>query len=541
MVNEHPELKETISDRDPHVHAEPDREACVETDISDEVKKGFTLNDQRDMHRMGKKQELRVGRNFRLVNTIGFTSCVMGTWEILLTSNTQGLKAGGRPGLLWSLIWSYCGQTFIVLSMAEMSSIAPTAGGQYHWVSEFAPRKYQRFLSYASGWLSTLAWQIIVALDCYLIGTIVQGLIFLENDNYTPVRWQGTLLVMTSSIGVSAFNIFAAKRLPLAEGIFVSCHFFAFIPIIVTLLVLGPKVPAQEVFTGFTDYGAGWPNTSWTVMVGQVTGLFTVLASDSVAHMAEEIENASTIVPKAMVWAFVLNIPPTFAALLAYLFTMPDVQGALDSPTGYPFIHVFHNAVGHTTGAMIMVVIILLLMIMITISSLASASRQTFAFARDNGLPFASLIGAVHSTLHIPMNSIIGTCFFSMAMSLINIGSTVAFNAMVSLSTVALMATYLISITCLVLRRVYRNPPLPPCRWSLGRLGMPINLLAMVYAIWAFFWCFWPNSYDVSAENFNWAAVLFVGVMGISTVMYWLHARNVYEGPVARIDGRKFN
>jgi hypothetical protein len=28
---------------------------------------------------------------------------------------------------------------------------APTSGGQYHWVSEFAPKKHQKFLSYVVG------------------------------------------------------------------------------------------------------------------------------------------------------------------------------------------------------------------------------------------------------------------------------------------------------------------------------------------------------------------------------------------------------
>ena len=117
--------------------------------LADAVKEGFTVNDQRDMQRMGKKQEFR--RNFHFLTTVGFTCCVMGTWEILMTSNTQALLAGGSAGLFWSLVWSYSGQTFIVLSLAEMASMAPTAGGQYHWVSEFAPEKYQKILSYLSG------------------------------------------------------------------------------------------------------------------------------------------------------------------------------------------------------------------------------------------------------------------------------------------------------------------------------------------------------------------------------------------------------
>ena len=125
-------------------------------------------------------------------------------------------------------------------------------------------------------------------------------------------------------------------------------------------------------------------------------------------------------------------------------------------------------------------------------------------------------------------------------MSLINIGSTVAFNAILSLSTVALMATYVISVGCVSLKRV-RGEPLPDSRWTLGRWGFPINVMAFVYAIWSFFWSFWPNSMHVTAKNFNWACVLFTGLMSISGVLYIVHARKVYEGPVVKVEGRKFN
>lgn len=126
-------------------------------------------------------------------------------------------------------------------------------------------------------------------------------------------------------------------------------------------------------------------------------------------------------------------------------------------------------------------------------------------------------------------------------MSLINIGSFVAFNAMLSLSTVALMGTYVISISCVTVRRFSRENPLPPARWSLGRWGLPINCAALVYAVWAFFWSFWPNSYMPVATTFNWASVLFVGLMGVSVVLYMVHARKVYDGPVSTVEGRGKN
>ncbi|KAM4060949.1 amino acid permease [Hirsutella rhossiliensis] len=505
-------------------------------DLAEDLRDGYTANDRRDMQRMGKKQEFR--RNFRLISTIGFTTCVMGTWEILLASNTQGLTAGGLSGLFWSLCWSYTGQFFIVLSLADMASMAPTAGGQYHWVSEFAPPQYQKILSYLSGWLSAVSWQSIVALDAFLIGNIIQGLITLNDVSYTPERWQGTLLVFASVIGISLFNVFAAKHLPLAEGIFVTIHIFAFFPVIITLLVLAPKQSASAVFTQFTDNGAGWPSIALTVMVGQVSSMFVVLGSDSVAHMSEEIKDASIIVPKSMIWSFLINLPFSFGLLLTYLFCIGDVAEALASPTGYPFIYVFLNATGSVRAATGLTIVVLALLIMITISSLASTSRQTFAFARDNGLPFSNWLGAVHPTWHVPVNAVLFTCVFSMALALINIGSNVAFNAMLSLSTVALMATYVITIGCITLKRI-RGEQLPYSRWSLGRYGLGINILALLYSCWSFFWSFWPNSHNITAENFNWACVLFLGLMSLSAVLYFCQARHVYEGPVVKVEGHK--
>ncbi|KAE8379021.1 amino acid permease-domain-containing protein [Aspergillus bertholletiae] len=304
---------------------------------------------------------------------------------------------------------------------------------------------------------------------------------------------------------MSLFNVFAAKHLPLAESIFVTFHYFAFAPIMIALLVLAPKA-----------------------------------SSDSVAHMSEEIEDADVTVPKSMILPFILNIPFAMGSAVTYLFTMPNVQDALDSPTGLPFICVFSEATKNAAGASILVVVILLLFFMITISCMASASRQMFAFARDNGLPFSAWLGAVHPTLHIPVNSVIITCAFSLLMFLINIGSGVAFNAMLSLSTSPLMGTYMICICCVIVRRITKSPPLPPSHWSLGRFGMPVNVLALIYSSWAFFWSVWPVNREVTAETLNWGPVLFVGVMGLAGALYYFISRKTYEGPVVKVEGRRF-
>lgn len=158
-----------------------------------------------------------------------------------------------------------------------MQRLAPLLIRQTDWVSEFAPTGSQKLLSYLSGWLSTISWQSIVALDCYLVGTIVQALIVINDESYGATAWQATLLIFASVIGIGLFNIFGAKQLPLAEGIFVAAHFFAFFPVIIVILVLAPKTTPKVVFLSFTDNGAGWPTVSWATLVGQVSAMFSVL------------------------------------------------------------------------------------------------------------------------------------------------------------------------------------------------------------------------------------------------------------------------
>ncbi len=88
-----------------------------------------------------------------------FVAIATAAWEIGLFNITPGLTDGGRPALVWSVLWNFIGFGPVYLSMAEMASMAPIAGSQYHWVSEFAPESVQRVMSYYTGYvLSSKLW-----------------------------------------------------------------------------------------------------------------------------------------------------------------------------------------------------------------------------------------------------------------------------------------------------------------------------------------------------------------------------------------------
>ena len=76
---------------------------------------------------------------------------------------------------------------------------------------------------------------------------------------------------------------------------------------------------------------------------------------------------------------------------------------------------------------------------------------------------------------------------------------------------------------------------MPPRRWSLGRAGLAINIVAVLFILPLWFFAFWPTATPVTAETMNWASVIFMGVLSIDVVYYLAKGRREYDGPVALI------
>jgi choline transport protein len=258
------------------------------------------------------------------------------------------------------------------------------------------------------------------------------------------------------------------------------------------------------------------------------------------AHMAEEVKDAAKSVPKAMMSIYLVNFCLIFPAILTVCYHIPSVGDALADPTTYPTIYVLRQSMSAGWMTVILVIVVLLL-ICSNITYLAAVTRDLFAFARDQGLPFSNWIAKVDEKRSIPQNACILTSVISICLALIYIGSPVAFYAITSLLTVALLQCYCLSIGCLLWRRIRHPETLPPAQFSLGKFGIPVNAAAVIYAFWSFFWSFWPQFYPVTAPGFNWASVIFVSVLIGALLHFVFVARHKYTGPVALVEGRKLH
>ncbi|KAH8158048.1 hypothetical protein CIB48_g10203 [Xylaria polymorpha] len=274
-----------------------------------------------------------------------------------------GCHNGGPAGVIWGyiIVWIGTLSTFAVLS--ELASMAPTSGGQYHWVAILASDSSRQFLSYITGWMTLVGWQAVTASAAYLIGTLLQSIIILLKSDNAPQPWQ-TVLFLWAVIAFAVFiNTVASKTLAHFEGLILVLHILGFFAVLIPLVYLSPHGDAS-FFTTFVNSG-----------VGQL-------------KMSEEIRNASTVVPQAIIISIVLNGLLGFGMTIAYLFCLGDLDAVLESQTtlGYPFLYVFQVGTGSTPGAAVLGLIIVVLGVCSTVGALASSSRMLWSFARDRGV-----------------------------------------------------------------------------------------------------------------------------------------------------------
>jgi choline transport protein len=168
--------------------------------------------------------------------------------------------------------------------------------------------------------------------------------------------------------------------------------------------VLAPRNAASVVFTQFTDSG-GWSSMGLALMVGQISAIYACICSDAAAHMSEEIKVCSTCyyipkhrsfadflcqdagrtVPTAMVGSYLLSGVLSVIFLISYLFVIVDIEGAVDHPTGYPFLFVFTQAFSmEAVNALTSIVICLIFAG--TLSYNLSSSRQVWAVSFVHGI-----------------------------------------------------------------------------------------------------------------------------------------------------------
>lgn len=138
-------------------------------------------------------------------------------------------------------------------------------------------------MSRTLGWVSVLGWQAGCASGTFLGGTIIQGLLVLNDPSYNYQRWHGTLLLYAVLLVTVFVNTIAVRVLPALEGVILCAHVLGFFAILIPLVHLAPQSSADFVFATWSN-GSGYVDgLSW--FVGLTTSSVLFIGFDGACHM----------------------------------------------------------------------------------------------------------------------------------------------------------------------------------------------------------------------------------------------------------------
>jgi choline transport protein len=105
------------------------------------------------------------------------------------------------------------------LSLAELASVYPTAGGQYHFVSILSPAKVNLFASYFCGIFTLFTWMAIAAAVSFITAQMIVALVAVYAQTYEPQNWHLFLIYQGVGIVLLVYNIFLIRQTPRVQDV----------------------------------------------------------------------------------------------------------------------------------------------------------------------------------------------------------------------------------------------------------------------------------------------------------------------------------
>ncbi|KAH9870227.1 hypothetical protein J1614_007150 [Plenodomus biglobosus] len=516
-------------------HSSVDKETKLKNSYSGD---DSSRNDADDLlAAMGYKSELVRSRS---TLQVAFMSFVLASVPYGLATTLYYPVVGGGPT---NIIWGWLAVSLIIMcvaaSLGEITSVYPTSGGVYYQTFMISPPSYRKIASWICGWCFvvgnitiTLSVQFATALfvvACVNVFESSPGVGVLAGEPY-----QIYLIFLGITLFCNCVSAFGNKWLPWLDTFAIFWTFAGVIAIVVCVLAIAKngRHSAHYVFTEFDPSNSGWV-PGWSFMVGLLHAAYATSSTGMIVSMCEEVRQPATQVPKAMVATVALNTICGLIFLIPLVFVLPDQASLAALLSGQPTPVIIKEAVGSSGAAIALLAPLLVLGLLCGIGCTTAASRATWAFSRDGAIPGYKMWRVVNTKLDVPLNAMMLSMVVQLALGLIYFGAAAAFNAFSGVGVICLTLSYAAPILVSVMggRKQVKEGA-----FHLGPLGMFCNIVALGWSALATPLFCMPTFKVVTAATMNYACVVLVAVVVISTIWYFAWGKKNYEGPPTHED-----
>jgi amino acid transporter len=502
-----------------------------------------TDDDVRTLAAMGYAQELerRMGGFSNYCISLSIICILAGG----ITSFPVGLCAAGGAsiGLGWPLVSLVA--LALAATMAQVASAFPTAGGLYHWGAILGGRGW----GWATAWFNLAG--IITVLAAINLATVqfcfgafapflgwspeaagktlsalvesapVHELFIPGSERLVPLVVQLGAVAMLTLVQ-AAFNhtgIRATTRITDASGWLI---LVVAASLTVALLVFAPALDPGRLIdiknlTGVPADAPVWPatgNAGWAFALGLLLPAYTITGFDASAHAAEETVGAATEVPRAILRAVIVSALAGWVMLTALVMAIPDIDAAAAQGG---------NAFFWTMSEVLPAPLRLLLLVGIAaaqfccgLATVTSGSRMLYAFARDGGLPWSSVLRRVSPVHRTPNVAIWVVAALAVAFT-----AFFPYLAITAVCVILLYISYMMPTLSGLLAYGRTWTRMGP--WSIGSAYRPLAALSLVGGIALFV---------IGVQPPNDVALWIVPGFALALVAWWfLHKRRHFPGP----------
>ncbi|PLN79369.1 amino acid permease family protein [Aspergillus taichungensis] len=490
-----------------------------------------SVQDAHDLAAMGHDQALT--RKFDMWSMLALAFCVLGTYSTFAQDLSSGLENGGPITILWGLVLVAACNLCVALSLGELASSMPTALGQAYWVFRLWNTPLGRFCSYMCAWINTFGWWTLTASQVAFMTEFLLGMKNMFQPSWTgsATGWLEFVVYIGVVVLLTVINVVSCRRERILPWInnFVGVWFTGLFVVLSLALLISVGTKADLSFQpGAFVFGRWMNQTGWSDGVVWFTGLvqaaYGLTAFDAVIHMIEEIPAPRRNAPRVIWLAVLLGAVTGFLFMVVCLFCVQSIDRVLDSPSGLPFIELMLETIGLEGGATLIALFIFNGLGQ-GISILTTASRLTWGFARDGGLPWSRYLTHVDPVWKVPARALWAQGVLIGLVGVLYLFANTVLDAILSVSTIALTISYGLPIAALL---VVGRDRLPPGPFRLGRWGPLMNWVGVIYCAITTVFFFFPGSPSPAPSDMNWAIAVF-GVMLVVAVGFWfVQGRKTY-------------
>ncbi|HEY3882125.1 MAG TPA: amino acid permease [Trebonia sp.] len=491
-----------------------------------------------DLARFGYTQELhrRVG---------GFASFAAGfSFVSILTTVFQLFFLGygfGGAAFFWTWPVVFAGQLLVALNFSTLAARFPISGAIYQWSSRLAGATFGWF----TGWIMIIGQVLTVAAAAIALQAVLPsiwtGFQFVGGSaaNSSPTSptgaqnalWLGIVLLAVTTL----INVIGIRLMSVINSTGVVLEILGVIAIVITLFAHAKRSPAVLVHATGAAPTPGSPYI-WAWLASGLMAAYVMVGFDSAGELSEETHAPRRTTPRTIIRALVVSGVGGGLLLIAALMAAPSLTDGNLATVGLPYVV---TAVFGSVAGKIMLVDVTIAICVCTLACQTSGSRMMYSMARQQALPFHRALSRVDRRTGTPVLTSIVVGVLAALVLVVNLGQSAAFTALSSLCIAMLYIAYLGVTGPLLWHRIRaarrgtaagadealadgtdeQGKPL----FGLGRWGIPVNVVAVVYQVLAIVNLAWPRKsvYDLTGHTWwlQWSAPLFIGIVVVLGVL----------------------